>query len=990
MTTTIGPTESLLNSQKQLLAHIVNGADLSTTLEVLTRALEANAQRPTIATIMLVSSDQQYLYPAAGDSAPPGWRAAIAKVAIAPNSGSCGSSAFCREPVISPDIAVDSRWAAFREAALQNGLRACWSSPILSSDQEVLGTFAIYYREPTVPTPDEMEMVEIMTRSAAVAIQSSRLHSALQKELLLQQESAMKSRLLAAIVQSSDDAIIGLNLDTTITTWNQGAERIFGYTVAEAVGKSVTMLIPPGMEDEEPRIIQRLLAGERVEHYETVRKRKDGAFVNVSLTVSPIYDDAGKIIGASKISRDITRQLEAEMTRNRMAAIVESSDDAIIGLSLDTTITSWNRGAERIFGYSVAEAVGRSVTMLIPDGLEDEEPRILQRLKNGERVEHYETIRKRKDGSIVDVSLTVSPVHDAAGTLVGASKISRDITESKRQQEALRRSEEELRAMANSIPQLAWMAHPDGFIYWYNQRWYDYTGTTREGMEGWGWQSVHDPEYLPKVLSLWTGCVQRAVPFEMEFPLRGADGVFRWFLTRVNPFKDKAGNVVRWFGTNTEVDELRRTQQALKEQTRALEVLNDTSRSIASELNLERIVQSVTDSATKLTGAKFGAFFYSMQNEQGESFMLFTLSGAPRESFERFGHPRATPLFAPTFRGEPPIRSDDILKDPRYGTMSPHQGMPKGHLPVRSYLAVPVISRSGEVIGGLFFGHPDVGVFTAQSEALTVGLAAAAAIAIDNARLFSQLQETRDQLARHNERLEEQVAERTAALQETIQDLEAFSYSVSHDMRSPLRAMQGYSDALLTDYKERLDATAVNYLSRIQRAAKRMDLLIQDVLAYSKVAKGDIQLSPINMEAIISDVIQNYPALQPDRAAINIVRPLPKVLGHEAYLTQVVSNLLGNAVKFMEPGVFPTVEITATEDGPDVRIAFRDNGIGIDPEQQKHIFQIFGRVYPEKKFEGTGIGLAIVKKAVERMGGSVGVNSKFGSGSEFHVTLRKA
>ncbi|HUS35042.1 MAG TPA: ATP-binding protein [Verrucomicrobiae bacterium] len=445
-------------------------------------------------------------------------------------------------------------------------------------------------------------------------------------------------------------------------------------------------------------------------------------------------------------------------------------------------------------------------------------------------------------------------------------------------------------------------------------------------------------------------------------------------------------------------------EQALKEETRLLEILDKTGKSIAGQLDLEKVVQSVTDSATELTGAKFGAFFYNIVNEQGEALMLYTLSGAPREAFEKLGHPRATALFGPTFRGEPAIRIDDVRKDSRYGAMAPHYGMPKGHLPVVSYLAVPVVSRSGEVIGGLFFGHPEPGVFNERAEKLVVGMAAQAAIAIDNARLYEKgqreiaqrrqveqaLREAQAELHDHAEKLEDQVAQRTAELRETIQQLEAFSYSVSHDMRSPLRAMQGYSDALLDEYRDKLGSTGVEYLTRIRRSASRMDLLIQDVLAYSRVAKGDIQLAPVNIEAVIRDVVQNYPALQSDRADVCVAGPIPPVMGHEAYLTQIVSNLLTNAVKFVESGKKPSVTIRTRAEGEMIRIDFQDNGIGIAEKHQKQIFQIFGRVYSDKMYEGTGIGLAIAKKAAERMGGSLGVKSETGVGSNFFVILKRA
>ena len=230
--------------------------------------------------------------------------------------------------------------------------------------------------------------------------------------------------------------------------------------------------------------------------------------------------------------------------------------------------------------------------------------------------------------------------------------------------------------------------------------------------------------------------------------------------------------------------------------------------------------------------------------------------------------------------------------------------------------------------------------------------------------------------------------ERTAQLRETIEELEAFSYSVSHDMRSPLRAMQGYSEALLEDYQDKLDETAQEYLNRIRRSSAKMDLLIQDVLAYSRVAKGEVRLQKVDVERLVQDILLNYPELQSGKADIQVERPIPPVLGHEAYLTQVISNLLNNAVKFVAPGTRPEIRISGRVEGEMVRLDVVDNGIGIAPEHREQIFQIFGRVYPEKKFEGTGIGLAIVRKAAERMGGWVELESEEGKGSRFSVLLK--
>ena len=246
---------------------------------------------------------------------------------------------------------------------------------------------------------------------------------------------------LESIVESSDDAIITKDLSGVITTWNAAATRMFGYPVDEIVGNSILKIIPPELHQEENDILRRLETGERIEHYETVRVAKDGSKVQLSLTVSPIKDDKGNIIGASMVGRNISERLQSDEARFRLAAIVESSDDAIVGKDLTGIITNWNEAASRLFGWKADEIIGRSVLTLIPPELQSEEPEILRKLKSGERIDHYETVRVHKDGHRLEVSLTVSPIRDARGRVVGGSKIARDITERKRLQNALIESE---------------------------------------------------------------------------------------------------------------------------------------------------------------------------------------------------------------------------------------------------------------------------------------------------------------------------------------------------------------------------------------------------------------------------------------------------------------------------------------------------------------------------------------------------------------------
>jgi PAS domain S-box-containing protein len=256
---------------------------------------------------------------------------------------------------------------------------------------------------------------------------------------------------LVSIVESADAAIYSAELDGTITSWNRAAARIFGYAASEALGQSLDIIIPPDRRNEEVGIIGRIRAGQSVGQYDTVRRRRDGLLLHVSMTVSPIRAANGDVIGISKIARDITEQRTLELQARHLAAIVESSDDVIVSKDLDGTIQSWNRAAERVFGYTAHEVIGRSIRIIVPADRQSEEDDVLRRIRRGEAIDHYETVRCAKDGTCIPISLTVSPIRDRDGRIVGASKIARDISERKRSAERATFLAEAGRALATSL-----------------------------------------------------------------------------------------------------------------------------------------------------------------------------------------------------------------------------------------------------------------------------------------------------------------------------------------------------------------------------------------------------------------------------------------------------------------------------------------------------------------------------------------------------------
>jgi PAS domain S-box-containing protein len=276
-----------------------------------------------------------------------------------------------------------------------------------------------------------------------------------------QRKSLELQERLAAIVECSDDAIISKDLNGVIRSWNSGAQRLFGYTAEEIIGQHASVLGTPDRPDEISEILARVARGERVDHYETRRKTKDGRVLSVSLTVSPIRDASGTIIAASKVARDISGQKRLSELQERLAAIVEFSDDAIISKDLNGIVESWNESAERVFGYTAAEMIGRSITTIIPDDRLGEEPEILRRLQRGERVDHFETLRKHKDGTLLNISLTISPVRDGQGRIVGASKVARNITERKRQEQALLEANAALTRSNDDLQQFVYSASHD-------------------------------------------------------------------------------------------------------------------------------------------------------------------------------------------------------------------------------------------------------------------------------------------------------------------------------------------------------------------------------------------------------------------------------------------------------------------------------------------------------------------------------------------------
>ena len=834
-------------------------------------------------------------------------------------------------------------------------------------------------------------------------------------------------------------------------------------------------------------------------------------------------------------------------------------------------------------------------------------------------------------------------------------------------------SDDQFRLFADALPTLCWMASGDGYIVWYNRLWHQYCGTTPAEMEGWGWQSVHSPDFLPEVMTRWEACISSGDSFEMTFPLRGADGTFRPFLTRVQPVRDATGEVVRWFGVNTDItaqalaeQALRRSEErlrivqeaggigsfdydipadisvcssqwyaihglsvgtpihlntmraiildedwpkvssaleialadraaleteyrivrpdsreirwirsnavvivdregrptryvggvaditeqkaaaealraseerlrlsldsspggfyavdregittlvssgfvkmlgfgdeeeavgrklhavihhshpdganydvedcpvyrcaatgesahiqgelffrldgtpvpveywvapimsdgvhvgasctildvtaraaadaALQEETRLLETLNSSGSALAAELDLERLVQMVTDAGVELTGAQFGAFFYNVTNETGEEYLLYALAGADRSDFERFGMPRATAIFHPTFMGEGVIRSADITQDPRYGKNAPHKGMPKGHLPVRSYLAVPVIGRSGEVIGGLFFGHPSPHRFTDRHERLVLGIAAQAAVGIDNARLFEAAQRDLSErllaeaaLRELNETLEHRVDEeitRRSEAEEALRQSQKMDTvgqltgGIAHDFNNLLQVISGNVEMVVRRLPEehfQLRRYAEKALVGTERAAA----LTQRLLAFSRrqpLAPKPLDVNKLLpamselLHRVLGETIEVETVLAPrlwtveadpnqlENAIINVAINARDAMPEGGKLTLETQNThLDQSYVAKHPGISP---------GQYIVLCITDTGSGMGAETISKAIEPFFTTKEVGK--GTGLGLSMVYGFIKQSGGHLKIYSELGEGTTVKIYL---
>ncbi len=786
-------------------------------------------------------------------------------------------------------------------------------------------------------------------------------------EQRLREEAAMERQRATDILESISDGFFALDAEWRFTYVNRSAEKLLGKPVAELVGRSHWEEFPASIGTIVEREFRRAASSQSSVEFQSFyapwRRWFDVKAYPWAKGLAVYFRDitgrkkaedeltaahrrlAEQVDGLTRLHQLSTRLMNPRETAHMLHSILESmaalhhSDKGLllladeseeflrVGASLgfsDVVLTKLKRVPAGFAASGVAFGERRRV---IVEGIESdplfENHRALARLGNFRAV-HSTPILTRDGRALGVISVHFSWPRKPSEVQIQLSDMyarqAADFLERRQVEDALRHSELRMRTLAESLPNLVWTCLADGSCDWLSSQWRQYTGIPESDLLGSNWlEQVIHPEDRETTRRCWKAACEDTGVYDLEQRIRRHDGVYRWFKTRGVPIRGPEGRIVHWFGTCTDIEEMKQAELAIHRLAAIVEHSEDAILSI----NLEGTIQSWNRGAERLYG-------YSNDEAIGRHVMMLI----PKECSAQQDQIMAS-----------------ILAGESVENCETQRRRKDGSLFDVSLTVSPVKDRDGKIVG------------------------------------VSKVARDISDKVRAKERLEKTVAERTASLREAIAQMEEFSYSVSHDLRSPVRAMHGYARALAEDFGDGLNADARFYVDRIIHGTVRMERLIHDVLTYSRIGRMEIKLQTVPLDDLMRSVMDQYPELNSGKVDIVIAPNLPTVLAHEPALGQALANLLSNAVKFVARGTRPRVEVSAERTDRHVLVKIRDNGIGIKPEHQRRLFGMFERVHPEGKYEGTGIGLAIVRKSIERMGGQVGVESDGVNGSTFWIQL---
>jgi PAS domain S-box-containing protein len=787
---------------------------------------------------------------------------------------------------------------------------------------------------------------------------------------------------LGGIVSSALDAIICVDAEQKIVLFNTAAETMFGCTEAQALGQKLDRFIicfELAQEQSAPLCEN---AGAHVPEVHALSGlRAGGGVFPIEASISHTETNGQKI--CTVILRDITERRHHEEATAMLAAIVDSSDDAIVSKDLNSIVTSWNAGAERLFGYSAGEMVGRSITLIIPPDRQHEENEIQAQIKRGERVEHFETLRLTKDGKLISVSVSVSPMHNKEGQVIGASKVARDITKRHEAEAALRASEEWLRLITNLVPHGIFAKNSAGRYIFANPALAETCGLPIADVLGKDdFDLVSERSQAEAYRSDDRAVLESGgTKFISEERHTDLSGRMRVLQTIKMPFTVPETGERAVFGAWVDITERQRAEEEVRRLNAELEqrVIQRTAQleAVNAELRQSRAeLKSLFESLPGLYLVLTPDFKIVAVSDAYLAATMTTRAGIlGRGLFEVFPDNPDDP----EADGVSNLRAslNRVLANGAADTMAIQKydvRRPDGVFEERYWSPInSPVAGVDRKIQYIIHRVEDVTEFVRRkSQAISGSDEMNARVEQMEAEIFQSSQK---------------VQAANQQLEAANKELESFSYSVSHDLRAPLRAMDGFSRAVLEDYGPQLPAEGRRYLQVIRTSAQRMGNLIDDLLSFSRLSRATMCKRTINVRQLVHDTLEELQSQREGREIQLDIADLPACEGDPALLKQVWINLLSNAFKYTQKRAAAVVEIGCKTDGRTNTYFVRDNGTGFDMRYASKLFGVFQRLHRAEDYDGTGVGLAIVQRIIHRHGGRVWAEAAVDQGATFYFTL---